>query len=146
MDCRLKGASRLSAPLIVLGVLGGAVAVVGACRSLARPWAFRGRTRLPLRQIFTDSVSGHGITYETFERVYQRLGECYRIDPELIRPTDAIKLFMNLDSWDLWRGTERFDSWLLETFNLDRSRKPVSVLDLLTIVETAGKGEQGPRA
>jgi len=53
---------------------------------------------------------------------------------------------MNLDSWDLWHGTEQFDSWLLETFNVDRSRKPESVLDLLMIVETTGHRDQGPRA
>jgi len=131
--------------IVVLGVLGGAVAIVVACRLLARPWAFRGRSRLPLRQIFTDTVSGHGIMYETFERIYHSLGKCYRVDPQLIRPTDPIKLFTNLDSWDLWHGTEQFDSWLLETFNVDRSRKPESVLDLLMIVETAGHREQGPR-
>jgi hypothetical protein len=90
-------------------------------------------------------VARHGISYETFERVYQHLGDCYRVAPELIRPTDTIKLFTNLDSWDLGRGTERFDSWLLDTFNLDQSRKPVSVLDLLIIVETAGRREQDPR-
>jgi hypothetical protein len=130
--------------LAVLAVLGGAFAVVGACRVLARPWAFRGRSRLPLRQMFTDAVSGHGIAFETFERVYENLGRCYRIDPELIRPTDPIKLFTNLDSWELWHGTEQFDSWLLENFNIDPSRKPESVLDLLKIAEAAGQRGQGP--
>jgi hypothetical protein len=132
--------------LVVLSVLGGAAAIVGACRLLARPWAFRGRSRLPLRQMFTHTLSGHQMTYETFERVYQGLGRCYRVDPELIRPTDPIKLFMNLDSWDLWHGTQQFDSWLLETFNIDPSQRPEAVLDLLMIAETAGQRDQGPRA
>jgi hypothetical protein len=83
-----------------------------------------------------DVIREHGISYETFCRVYEALGRSFSLDPRLIRPSDSFKGILAFDSWALWVGKERMEKWLTDNFELTEAGAPIgTVTDLLWLVQ-----------
>lgn len=105
-------------------------------KRIAQKRVFKGRQPLSLEEIFDSLDQKHQIEFETFVKVYKALGEFYHVDPSIIRPEDALKIFFDIDSWDLDTGTEKMEKWLRDTFNIAWGKKQLlTVLDLLIFIE-----------
>jgi len=77
------------------------------------------------------------LSLETVHEVWTRLGVFYSLDPRLIRPTDPLRLFNDVDSWMLWRGTEALEAWI-RSLELDPPvRTPETVYELAMWLATA---------
>ena len=104
-------------------------------RHLARRRAFGGRPLLPLAEIQASMCPD--LSPETVHDVWTRLGAFYSLDPRLIRPTDPLRLFNDVDSWMLWRGTEALEAWL-SSLELDPpARRPETVYELAAWLDDA---------
>jgi hypothetical protein len=104
-------------------------------RYLARRRAFGGRPLLPLTEIQASMCPV--LSLETVHEVWTRLGVFYSLDPRLIRPTDPLRLFNDVDSWMLWRGTEALEAWI-RSLELDPPvRTPETVYELAMWLATA---------
>src|SRR5436309_8259014 len=96
----------------------GARAVHGPARPSTRRRFVRGREPMDLEGLFERDVKAHGISYQTFRRVYEALGRSFSLDPRLIRPSDSFKDILAFDSWTLWMGQERMEKWLTDNFEV----------------------------
>ena len=77
-----------------------------------------------------------GASLEVFEKVLNVLGQAYDIDPGKLRPSDELKTFYHLYSWDLGEGTERLNNRLFEEFSITKFEvEPESILELVVKVE-----------
>jgi hypothetical protein len=83
------------------------------------------------------------VSLDTFTRVFRALGEAYSLDPRLIRPDDSLKRLLDMDSWVLDAGTEKLNRWLNSIGVEDITVKPVTVLDLLLLVEIKHRPRPG---
>lgn len=121
-----------------------ALCLVIAGRYFARKSAFRGRIPKAFDEIYNSEVKEYGVTYETFEKIYNALGRFYSVDARVIHPSDPLKIFFDIDTWDIGEKTDMMDEWLFETFNLGaKGYKMNTVLDLLVAAERAGdNGEE----
>lgn len=126
---------------IIIGLGITALIFLFAYKRKMRKQYFRGREPMSLEKIYNSYIKKYGIKYETFEKVYRKLGDSYSIDSQLIRPSDPMKMFFNIDSWDLDAGTEKIEEWLEKTLKMDVPKKEIkTVLDFLIYVE---KGTEG---
>ncbi len=75
-------------------------------RQKIRKQLFGFREPLPLKTLYDDLIKDYRLEYSNFQKVFEKLGECYSIDPRLIRPDDPLKKFIDIDSWDIGLGTE----------------------------------------
>jgi hypothetical protein len=115
------------------------MAIVGF-RWFARKKSFGHREPLELVDIYRDIEDQ--VDFETFMAVYKALGEAYRIDARLIRPTDALKHFFDVDSWDLDSGTDQMNQWLARYDVRKQEHAPVTVLDLLVLASAAPRARE----
>lgn len=92
--------------------LGVAVAIsaVLVFKALAKRSILRGRTSLPLEEIYAavkDEVS-----YEVFKEVWTVLGKAYSLDAGMLRPMDTFLALGKMDSWTLGKGEDDIGEWL----------------------------------
>ena len=130
---------------IFLVACGVALVFVIAYRTLLRKQSFKDREPLPLEDIYRTVGDQHHIQFNTFAEVYKALGDCYSVDPRLIRPSDSLKKLFDIDSWDLGEGTQRMEAWLAKAFGEIRSGNPMqTVLDLLVRAEANRQSPSAP--
>lgn len=124
---------KIFAALLLLGCI-----FIFVYKRIIRKQFFKDRKPTSLEDIYNTYVKDHKIKYETFAEVYKLLGDSYSVDPRLIRPTDPLKKFFDIDSWDLDVGTEKMNDWLTKTLKIETPPKKEikTVLDLLIFVET----------
>jgi hypothetical protein len=129
---------------IFLVACGVALVFIVAYRTLLRKQSFKGREPLTFEDIYRTVGEQHHIQFTTFAEVYKALGDCYAVDPRLIRPSDSLKKLFDIDSWDLGEGTYKMETWLAKTFGEIRGGNPMqTVLDLLVRAEA---NRQSPSA
>jgi len=113
-----------------------AVIVIFIFKTVTKKQVFKGRKTLRLEQIFEDEVAKYGIRYGVFENIFLAIGECYDVDPMLLRPTDSLKILYDIDSWELEEGTEQFNNFLERKFGIAYlDNKPVTLLELMISIE-----------
>ena len=47
--------------------------------------------------------------YKIFKQWFEEIGLAYNVDPRLLRLDDPLKMLNDIDSWELWHGTEKLD-------------------------------------
>jgi len=113
-----------------------------AYKRIIRKQSFRDRKPMTFEEIYNAYVKNYDIRYETFIEVFKALGNSYSVNPQLIRPTDHLKIFFDIDSWDLDAGTDKINDWLVKTLKIENPNKEIkTVSDLLILVETIRKTE-----
>jgi hypothetical protein len=96
----------------------------------------RGRELMELQEIFDRDVRLRDVSFETMCRVFDALGKSFRLNPQLIRPSDRVKDLLVVDSWSLWGGKERMETWLYENCDLKKETADVdTVMDLLLLAQ-----------
>ena len=78
-----------------------AVAVVAAALWISKRNTLSGRNSISLADMYQQDITATGTSLEVFEKVLNMVGQAYGIDPEKLRPSDALKTFYDLDSWGL---------------------------------------------
>lgn len=97
--------------LLVLAI-SAALYIVG--RGIARQ---RMRPReTDIVRIFEQTVRPAGVTFDTYRAVTECLRSAYGVSPVSLMPDDRLQRLIELDSWDLGHGTERFEDLLVERF------------------------------
>ena len=111
-------------------------------KRIIRKQFFRNRKPMALEDIYSTYVKNHGIQYETFVEAYKALADSYSVNSNLIRPSDSLKMFFDIDSWNLDAGTDKINDWIVKTLKIESPNKEIkTVLDLLILVETSRKTE-----
>lgn len=91
---------------------------------------------MTFEEIYNVYIKDYKVGYETFVEVYNTLSNAYSVNPKLIRPSDSLKKFFDIDSWDLDAGTEKMEEWLVKNLKIATPKKEIkTVLDLLILVE-----------
>ncbi len=116
-----------------LTLVGGATIAVASCLFKER-W-LRGRPPEDLVRIYERDLESAEIEYDVFRRVFEALGQFYRVDPRIIRPDDSFADLDTFDSFRLWQGKERMEQWLAETFKFESSQRIETIKDLLSAVQ-----------
>jgi len=119
--------------LLLLGVLSVAALLVFGGKLLARRKIVAGRQPLSFDEI--QRLSNAEVRLSTLTRVLTKLGESYGLNPQLIRPTDRLQLFYDLDTWTLGLSAERINKWLTEEGVTAIDPQPTTVLDLIRLFE-----------
>lgn len=122
--------------LVLVGILFCAVFVFWLGRHLAKRKIIAKRRPLSFEEI--HKLTNSQVSLHTLTRVFTMMGDCYRINPQLIRPEDRLKQLFDLDSWTLGLGTERVNTWLAEEGVTASGDQIVTILDLLHFVEQYG--------
>jgi len=113
-----------------------AVLVVILARWVIKRHILRGRKPINLKVMYQQNMVDMDVRYEIFERVLNIIGQSYKLDPELLRPSDELKLFYDLDSWDLGEGTETINELVIKEFGLTYfDVKPKTILELIIEIE-----------
>lgn len=110
-----------------------AIAAVVALRYASRRRV--AKRHLPLELEVMHSLLAPPVSFKTFSEVLGALGSAYALDPRTIRPEDPLKVFLDLDSWNLGAGTEKLDSWMANAGVVSADVRPATVLDLLLLIE-----------
>lgn len=122
----------------------GAVVAISAVlvfKALAKRSALRGRTPLPLEDIYAavkDEVS-----YEVFNEVWTVLGKAYSLDPKMLRPTDTFLALGKVDSWTLGKGEEAIGDWL-KARGIENPPQLNTLLELAKWVQSSPATEEEP--
>ena len=112
-----------------------AVAVVAAARWMSKRNTLSERNSISLFDMYQQDMTATGASFEVFEKVLNVLGQAYDIDPGKLRASDKLKMFYDLDSWDLGEGTERLNNRLVEEFGITKFEvEPESILELIVEV------------
>jgi hypothetical protein len=73
-----------------------------------------------------------GVCYETFEQVLNLIGQAYTVDPKRLRPSDKLEKLYDLDSWELYAGTEKLSFWLEKSFDITSfETEPETIAELI---------------
>lgn len=113
-----------------------AVAVVAVTRWMSKRNTLSRRNSISLADMYQQDMTATGASLEVFEKVLNVLGQAYDIDPGKLRSSDKLKMFYDLDSWDLGEGTERLNDRLVEKFGITKFEvEPESILELVVEVE-----------
>ena len=133
---------------LILASLFLAFIAVFVSKFIARKLVFRGRVPVAIEEIYNSAVKKYDVRYETFQKIYKALGDCYKVDPRFIQPSDPMKKFFDIDTWELGEGTNRLEDWLGKTFEIERKKVDIgTVLDLLLLAEQHNKkGTMTPEA
>lgn len=100
---------------------------------------------MTFEEIYNVYVKNYDVKYETFIEVFKALGNSYSINPQLIRPTDSLKIFFDIDSWDLDVGREKMEEWIVKILKIERPKKEIkTVIDLLILAETGNRRKTVP--
>ena len=112
-----------------------AVAVAAAARWMSKRNTLSRRNSISLADMYQQDMTITSASLEVFEKVLNVLGQAYDIDPGKLRPSDKLKTFYDLDSWDLSEGTERLNNRLVEEFGITKFEvEPESILELVVEV------------
>ena len=109
-----------------------AVAVVVATRWMSKRNTLSRRNSISLADMYQQDMTATGASLEVFEKVLNVLGQAYDIDPGKLRSSDKLKIFYDLDSWDLGEGTEKLNNRLIEEFGVMKFEvEPQSIRELV---------------
>ena len=113
-------------------------AVVILCfRALSRKSFLKGREPKPLVDIHAEVQDQ--VSVDVFNEVWLKVGEIFAIDPGLIKPTDTLKAFGSVDSWDLGKGEDALGQWI-EQERLGTPPTLTTMLDLAKWVQVRKLG------
>ena len=85
-------------------------------------------------------MMGTGVGCETFEKVFNIIGQAYRVDPRKLRPSDKLQVLYDLDTWDIGQGTEELNEQLAKEFGITKFKaEPKTILDLILEIEKSIK-------
>lgn len=116
----------------IAALIASAVAV-GGFRILGRRRMFRGRSSVSMSRI--HAPVSHQVSLDALNDVLHALGQAYAVDPGLIRPDDALKAFMDTDSWILGEGTKKLSAWLAANGLGPERIRAETVSELALVVE-----------
>ncbi|MCD9032531.1 hypothetical protein LDO32_12430 [Luteimonas sp. Y-2-2-4F] len=126
----------MNGPILWIAAIIGGTLLVLMFRHHARRKFARSRSLLKIEEIYKE-VSGQ-VEFGVFNEVLIAIGESYRINPGLIRPSDRLEEFIRIDSWRLDAGSEALSNWL-ERKGINWKVKPAStVLELARLVKVSG--------
>jgi hypothetical protein len=130
---------HLSGWLIAM-MIGAAVVVVMVARWMSKRSVLGGRKPIGLEEMHRQYAARADVSYELFERVFNTVGQAYRIDPELLRPSDKLKKLYDLDSWELGEGTETLNERLEKDFGITHFEgEPQTIAELVVEIEKQSK-------
>ncbi len=124
--------------LLLIGVLCVSAVLVLSGILISRRKITAGRQPLSFEEI--HKLANPQVSLQTLKRVLTMVGDCYRINPQLIRPEDRLKQFYDLDSWTLGLSTERMNKWLADQGVTANGHAIVTILDLLLFIEQRSAG------
>lgn len=87
-----------------------AISAVLVFKALAKRSILRGRTPLPLEEIYASVKDD--LSYAVFNEVWTVLGKAYSLDPKMLRPMDTFLALGKMDSWTLGKGEDAIGDWL----------------------------------
>lgn len=123
--------------MVMLVLIFSAIAIV-VFKVLARISITAGRKEEAIENIHAAVAGEVGLS--SFRDLVLAMGDCYRINPELIRPHDLLEDIFAYDSWALDGGTEKLNDWLISN-GLGVDDLPVkTVLELAQAVERSRLG------
>ncbi len=109
-----------------------AAIIILVFKKFHRKQVFKGRNLLSLEEIYNDGIIEYGISFELFKKLSHSMGEAYNFDPRLLRPDDQLKMFFDLDSWDLDEGTNSLNKFIENDLGITFiGNVPNTFLDLL---------------
>ena len=119
----------------LLAILVG-ISLVVLFRWINKRQAFKNREPQSLELTFKNEIAGE-VQFVTYEKLFNAVGEAFKVDPKLLRPADSLDKFLSLDSWDLGEGTEILDSLIEESFHITSLRsEPSNLLELMKAIES----------
>jgi hypothetical protein len=128
----------VSGAYLFLVVLVAAAFLVIAGGKLARWRLFRGRTSVPLPQLYETEVKSLGIEYQAFERTVIAIAASYSVDVGLVRPADQLEAYRKIDTWVIGEGAEKLGRWLSDEVGRPPPYCKLStVSDLMRLVQDA---------
>jgi len=108
------------------------IIVITIMRWTIRCRVFRDRKPANIVEIYKKDVAKLNVSYDLFEKVISIVGQAFRVDPKLLRPSDKLRELYEADSWQLGEGIDQLNERIADEFGIVSFKKePATVIELV---------------